>query len=545
MNINHYRHYNPNIFKVVQTSEKHLGMKFFFFVTMVSLFAAPLAHAQAPLETLTGSRIECLNQVADVHPCHDIDLLSRVSMSDLDPDAWLMNDIWGWTDPETQRDYALVGTSGSVVFIDVTDPVNPVHLGKLSGRNGEYTWRDMKVYHGHMFVVVDGHDNGMQIFDLRQLRSDEANATTQWTETAFYDAINTAHNIAINEETGFAYITGYTLSNESEQGRLDLCRGSGLHIVDIRDPSHPVYAGCAVDLSTGDKNNGYTHDAQCLIYRGPDIRYQGREICIGSNETHISIIDVTDKMNPQILSAATYPFVGYSHQGWLTHDHRYFLMNDEQDELNPAVDRTRTIIWDLEDLEDPVYDSSFFFSTNSVDHNLYVYGDYMFASNYTSGLRIVDVSEIDHPQEIAFFDTHPYPDQGRFNGAWSLFRFPDSGTTIVSSHPYGLFVLDPQQITITDIETSLAVPEVFSLTSAYPNPFNPTTSATLSLAQPTHVHIEVLNTLGRSVRTIHDGLLSAGEHLLSFDATNLPSGSYEIRVSSDRYTTGTRVVLIK
>ena len=519
-------------------------MKSLVSLMSVCLLTAHISHGQAPLETLTGSRVECQNQMADLHPCLGIDLLSRVSLRYLDPGAWLINDIWGWTDPETSRDYALVGTSGAVVFFDVTDPINPVHLGKLPGHHGESIWRDMKVYHGHMFVVVDGPDNGMQVFDLRQLRLEEASHTTLWTVTSFYDAISSAHNIAINEETGFAYITGYTLSSNSEQGRLDLCRGRGLHIVDIRDPSQPVYAGCTVDPRTGRSLDGYTHDAQCLIYRGPDIRYQGQEICIGSNESHISIIDVTDKMDPIILSAATYPSVGYAHQGWLTQDQQYFLMNDEADEHNPEVSRTRTIIWDLKDLKDPHYHSSFFFPTNSIDHNLYVYGDYMFAANYTTGLRIVDVSMIDHPKEIAYFDTHPV-DLNRNDGAWSSFRFPDSGTTIVSSHPDGLLVLEPLQVTITDTETSLALPEAFSLSPAYPNPFNPTTSATLSLPQPTDIHIEVLNTLGRSVRILHDGILSAGEHLLSFEATDLPSGSYEIRVSSDHYTTGTRVVLIK
>jgi len=519
-------------------------MRFFFFFLIVCLFTSLISEEQALSQTLTGSRVHCINQQADGHPCHGIDLLSRVSMSDIDPNAWIMNDIWGWTDPETKRDYALVGTSGSVAFFDVTDPSNPVHLGRLSGHNGAPLWRDMKVYQGHMFVVVDGSGNGMQIFDLRQLRSAGTDSTTQWIETAFYDGIDSAHNIAINEETGFAYITGYTLSNKSEQGRLDSCQGRGLHILDIRDPIRPVYAGCAVDPSTGSRGDGYTHDAQCVIYRGPDARYQGREICVGSNETHISIIDVTNKVNPQILSAATYPSVGYAHQGWLTKDHQYFLMNDEFDESIPAVTNTRTIIWNLKDLEDPLYHSSFFFPTNSADHNLYVYGDYMFAANYTTGLRIVDISTIDHPQEIAFFDTH-IGSGNTFDGAWSSFRFHDRGTTIVGSQSDGLFILEPLQITITDSEKSLAVPKGFSLTPAYPNPFNPITSTTLSLPQLTAIHVEVVNILGRSVHTIYDGVLPAGEHLLSFDATDLPSGSYEIRVSSDRFTTGTRVVLIK
>ncbi len=455
----------------------------------------------------------------------------------------LLNDIWGWTDPDTKREYALLGTDQSVVFVDVTDPINPIYTGKLPGHDAErpIIWRDMKVYNDHMYVTVDGGNNGMQVFDLRQLRGFDG-TPTDFDATAHYDRITSAHNVAINEESGFAYITGYNLS-KSDQGAKDTCSGRGLHIVDLRDPSNPTYAGCFADRGTGRRNDGYTHDAQCVIYRGPDEKYKGREICIGSNETHISIADVTDKKNPVAVGIASYPHVGYTHQGWLTTDQEYFLMNDETDEINGGVSNTRTIIWDLADLEDPIYHSAFYFSSTGPDHNLYVHGDYMFSANYSEGLRIVDISDIDHPREIAFFDTHPGHDN-TFDGAWSNYRFPGSGTTVVGSHPDGLMILDP--VTITHIKASVAIPEAFSLSPAYPNPFNPATSTVLSLPEQTEVRAEVLDMLGRSVDLLEDGVLSAGQHTLTFDAgQQLPSGIYYIRVRTDQYATGIRVVLVK
>src|SRR5690606_163277 len=111
------------------------------------------------------------------------------------------------------------------------------------------------------------------------------------------------------------------------------------------------------DTSTGRSGTGYSHDAQCVVYRGPDQSYKGREICIGSNETAISIADVTDKASPKAISHASYPAVAYAHQGWLTDDHRYFYLGDELDETageGEAGKGTRTLIWDLQDLDDPV-----------------------------------------------------------------------------------------------------------------------------------------------------------------------------------------------
>ena len=88
---------------------------------------------------------------------------------------------------------------------------------------------------------------------------------------------------------------------------------------------NPSSSGCYADPHTGRARTGYTHDAQCVIYRGPDERYSGREICFNSSETALGIADVTDKQNPKttqrrLLSRTS----AYAHQGWLSEDHRYF-----------------------------------------------------------------------------------------------------------------------------------------------------------------------------------------------------------------------------
>ena len=54
---------------------------------------------------------------------------------------------------------------------------------------------------------------------------------------------------------------------------------------------------------------GYSHDPQCVIYRGPDEDYQGREICLGANETALSIADATDIENPTTIAHSEYPSV--------------------------------------------------------------------------------------------------------------------------------------------------------------------------------------------------------------------------------------------
>ena len=156
-------------------------------------------------------------------------------------------------------------------------------------------------------------------------------------------------------------------------------------------------------------------------------------------------MDVTDKENPVPLSAAKYPGMAYVHQGWLTDDQRYFYLDDELDELVGTTDRTRTMIWDVEDLDDPVLVGTFSGSTGATDHNLYIKGDRMYQANYQAGLRVIDIRDRARPVEVGWFDTTPYEgNPAGFNGAWTAFPFFESGIVIVSSMGEGLFVLKPR-----------------------------------------------------------------------------------------------------
>jgi hypothetical protein len=208
-------------------------------------------------------------------------------------------------------------------------------------------------------------------------------------------------------------------------------------MVDIRNPLAPVFAGC-VD------QDGYTHETQCVIYHGPDTSYQGHEVCFSSNEDTLTIVDVTNKSAPVQVSRTTYAGVGYTHQGWLTEDHAFFLLDDEFDERNNGVNST-TYIWNLADLDAPAVSGVYRGPSTSIDHNLYIRGNRAYQSNYRSGLRILDISNIGAASlnELAFFDVYTVDDAPEFNGAWSNYPFFASGIVIVGGIEQGLFVLRP------------------------------------------------------------------------------------------------------
>ncbi len=396
-----------------------------------------LRETTRTLAAVTGGEAPCTDGATGPFDCSQIDLVAFVPLDALGADpGTILNDIWGWTDPVTGRDWALVGRSDATAFVDVSDPANPRYAGELPLTEGatENLWRDIKVYRDHAFIVADGAgSHGVQIFDLTQLR-DASGPPVTFAETARYDGIHSAHNIVINEETGTAYAVGSSMGGET-------C-GGGLHMIDVRNPAEPAFLGCFADGTTGRARTGYSHDAQCVIYEGPDEDYQGREICFGANETALSIADVTDRENPVAIARGEYPNVGYAHQGWLTEDHRHFFMGDELDEVQGGVERTRTLVWDVADLDDPLLLKEHFAETGTIDHNQYVRGNRLYQANLMSGLRVLDISDVENPVEIGFFDTVP-DDSGlpAFGGAWSNYPFFESGIVVVSSWGEGLFVV--------------------------------------------------------------------------------------------------------
>jgi choice-of-anchor B domain-containing protein len=364
----------------------------------------------------------CVAGFASVYPCARVDLESFTPLGAIGGGTG--NDIWGWTDHLTGKEYAIVGRSKGTSFVDVSDPGHPIYLGNLPTHTIASVWRSIKVYADHAFISSEATDHGLQVFDLTQLRAVSSPPVT-FTETTHYAGFGRTHTMAINEATGFLYATG-----------SNTCSG-GLHMVDVRVPDVPTFAGCfAAD--------GYTHETQCVLYAGPDIAYSGRELCFSSNEDTLTIVDVTDKGAPVMLSRTKYAGRGYTHQGWLTDDHRYFLLDDEKDEILLKT-TSRTYMWDLVDVSKPVVLGVYQGSSMAIDHNLYIRGPHAFEANYASGLRVLDTSRIGSAlmREIGFFDVRPEDDQPIYNGSWTSYPFFASGIVVVNSIERGLFVVRP------------------------------------------------------------------------------------------------------
>ncbi len=367
--------------------------------------------------------IPCENGFAGAFPCQGYDLLGRLDLSALGATAG--NDIWGWTDPDSSREFALIGLDNGTAFVEITDTENLVYLGKLPTATTSSIWRDIKVYRDYAFIGSEAGGHGMQVFDLKKLLS-VSNPPATFASDALYTGFGTSHNIVINEATGFAYAIG-TGSSDPYDG--------GAHFVNIQDPLNPLPAG-------GYGASGHTHDAQVVLYHGPDADYSGSEIFMGSNENTVLVLNVTDKQNPSVISTSQYPNLGYTHQGWFTEDQRYFIVGDETDEMNFGFN-SRTLVFDMTDLDNPVLHTTYYGPTQAIDHNGYVKGNQFFLANYTAGVRVLDLTDLQEGNlvETGYFDSFPSGNGTSFDGVWSVYPFFDSGKIVLSDISSGLFVI--------------------------------------------------------------------------------------------------------
>ena len=442
---------------------------------LISLFSISL-HAQTP----------CEGGMAGPFECDGYDMMSQITLATMN--STRANDCWGWTDPQDGKEYAIVCLIEGTAFIDISDPVNPVYLGKLPTENSSSTWRDAKTYNNYAFIVSEDPGHGMQIFDLTRLRNVN-NPPVTFTNDAHYNGFGSAHNIVINEETGYAYGVGTDMN------------GGGPHFINIQDPLNPVFEGS----HTAD---GYSHDAQVVIYNGPDTDYIGREILFGSNQNYVVIVDVTDKANPQNISTIDYNNVNYTHQGWITEDHRYFLLGDEADEINLGFN-TRTIVFDFEDLDDPQVHFEYYGTTAATDHNGYVKENKFYLSNNAAGLRVMDIEDIasGNMNEIGFFDSYLDDNNAGYNGAWNVYPYFESGNIVISDRTQGFILVNPTLLSVNENEFALDL-------SITPNPTND------------RITIQINNTLLDQVEVFDVG----GKRILNSDQFNSNTGTLDLSV---------------
>lgn len=315
--------------------------------------------------------------------------LEITHVSQIDPGGGQVgySDIWGYVDGATGREYALLGTRTAMrmYVMDVSDPAAPSTVATVAVPSF-----DMKTWGKYAYTVTGSGDGGTDLGRIVDL-SDP-------TDPVVVGSFPSSHNLFIDER-GFMY--------------LEI---PGLRIYDLNaDPEDPGFVW-ATNTTGG-------HDATVVGDRLYDFHGGGT-----------NIYDIRDRAQPQLLSPVSHPAISYHHNGWPSTDGRYLFITDELASGSTAD----VTIWDITQVDDPIMAATISDPSATV-HNVFVVGDMLFASYYTAGFRVFDVSNPGEPGLVYEHDTAPVSGEG-WDGAWGVYPFAPSGNVYVSDMRSGLHV---------------------------------------------------------------------------------------------------------
>lgn len=134
----------------------------------------------------------------------------------------------------------------------------------------------------------------------------------------------------------------------------------------------------------------------------------------------------------------------------------------------------------------------------------------------------------------------------QLSAAYNYFYVEDDGSHGVHNGPYSAGILRLAIRSLLSVPEQISpIPQGWAMGSAYPNPFNPSTTFTYSVAVQGDLSIKLYNMAGREVAEVVTGNQPAGVFRTTIDMSGKPSGVYIIRMVSEKFNATQKVVLMK
>lgn len=400
------------------------------------------------------------------------------------------NEIWGWANPNTGEEFAVIGAADGTYFFDVTNPDSCYMADYVPAKDRAEIHRDYKTYGNYVYMVADEGNNSLQIYDMTTLPD---------TATLVYDSdtfVINSHNIFIDE--GILYMVTPNIPGGGGP--------NGLRLLDLAaDPTNPTLLA---DFILPPGQGSHVHD----LYVRDSIAYTS------NGNAGLFIYDMSDPNNGQyIASMETYTEQGYNHNSWMSDDGSTLYFTDET--LGMGVKAL-----DISDLQNLNVATIFRSNVGAMAHNALVKGDSLYVSYYHDGVYVFDITDPTNPVAVAYYDT--FEEQTGYNdyqGAWGVYPFLPSGTLLVSDFENGLFVLSFDS-TAGPVDGQA---EAFNgiVPKAYPNPAQNTLRIKGIHAFP-DAEVNIVNSLGATVPSSQVQKISTGY----YDISGLKPGVYYLRV---------------
>lgn len=500
------------------------------------------------------------------------------------PSAGYSN-IWGYVAPNGVE-YALLGTRTGTSIISLANPSNPIECAFIPAPQS--SWREIKVHSHYAYVATDATGNGLQIIDLSQL------PTTATLVNTLNTYFNNCHDLLI--DNGFLYTVGgdgvggmriLDLSNPVVPVQTAYYTGSGYihdiyvwndsviascgslqqyHLIDVTNKSNPQLISTSITLPGIYAHSGWMTEDKRYFFATEEFNVRDMTVWDLQDRSTWDLIIPTWGLNNNSVIHNLYILGNYAHISYYTSG---YLVLDISNPLNPQIAGH--------------YDT--YPQNNGGSYNG-AWGVYPFLpsgntiiSDINTGLYVLRFNGM-VPVELTSFTAQVYKHSVTLN--WSTATEKNNmGFEIQRKTDNEFFTIgfvegngtttDPKDYSFTDknlsagnytyrlkqvdfdgssefseeLTVEITSPSQFILNQNYPNPFNPTTNIKFNLPASSFVNLSVFNLVGEKVAELLNEYLPEGEHNLNFNASNLPSGIYVAKLSTENMNRLIKMTLLK
>lgn len=415
--------------------------------------------------------------------------------------------VWGWVDPQDNREYAIIGATDGTYFIDVTAPTSPIVRDFVAGRRDSCIWREFKTYQNYLYAVSDDgvntwNQNSLQIINMSYLPD------SVHVEYDNNTLVERSHTIMIDGNKMYLNsVTGPATGGHSRMAVFSLANPTNPTLVRKIEQDYP---------SSDNVHDSYVRNDTCYA---------------SSSYGGLFIYKFTSSNQFQLIGSLTsYPEQGYNHSSALTANGKTLIFADEV----PADLKLKSL--DVSNMSNLTVLKTFepAAGDTATPHNPFIrQGDnnYVIVAYYQSGVQIFDISNPANPVRSGFFDTAPLNcptcNNENYSGCWGVYVDLPSGNILASDMQAGLFVLNASGAmsvpTSDPVQTSLQV---------YPNPFHDQFTLSTYLPKAENVNWELTDLTGKVIRS-GETSASAGKFTLTIPAKELASGTYLVRLHGE------------
>ena len=390
-------------------------------------------------------------------------------------------------------EYAYVSNLSGVIIISISDYSSPRIVGFIE-TPGDCTSID--VNEDYLFVA-DGY-KGIRVYDIKNPAHPKLKT------------IITVDSLAISDLD----IAGNYLSVVSRGGEAPNDR-SNFTLMDISDIENPT------KVAQIEKPTGYDF---LKVYATHTLIVVAELYCI-------RIFDATDPKNLVEVSKID--------AGWAVHD--LFM---EGNYLYVAWSGYGFIILDLTDPSNPAKIGHYGFGTDCVciPKGVYIEDNFAYVAVTKNGIKILDITYKWNPIQVGQ-NLNVKIDYGDFSEATGI--FVRDRIAFIVDKTSGLFVVSNDYKTQNGIKDDQININDFKLFQNYPNPFNLTTKIQYQVAKQGLIKLKVYDILGKEVKNLVNEEKVPGNYKVEFNATELASGIYIYKLSTEYYSETKKMILIK